>query len=72
MAASDAIQNAMAIVHQPADQVEVDRYISDLKALLPPAGYATAWEAGRSLAVQGLEAVLAFALEIEQQVDNSL
>jgi predicted ATPase/DNA-binding SARP family transcriptional activator len=63
LAASEALERAMAFVHQPADQEEIDRYKADLRARLPDHDFQAAWEAGRALAAQGLDEVLRFALD---------
>ena len=62
LAASEALLVSMAFVQQPADQVEVDRYQADLRAMLPEPVFNAAWEEGRALAAGGLEKVLAYAL----------
>ena len=60
LGASDSALEALSSGHQPGDQHEIDHYVADLRAVMDPASFEAARQAGRGLA---LEEAIRYALE---------
>jgi predicted ATPase/DNA-binding CsgD family transcriptional regulator len=58
LGASAALCGAMGIVHQLVDQVEIDRYLADVREQLDEEAFHAAWEEGRAMS---LEKAVAYA-----------
>jgi tetratricopeptide (TPR) repeat protein len=65
LGASDGIFRRMAVTLQPADRVEIDRYIDESRSMLAPEVFDIAWQRGRTMSTS--EAITyAFEVELDQ------
>ena len=61
LGASAGIFERMAVTLQPADRVEIDRYIAETRQMLGAAAFDVAWHAGRAMST---EQAVAYALAL--------